>query len=232
MIQLPVGKTVLIFVLFTIMLYIATHLMIPLITEAQNILPIVSWFIAGGILVFVPLFFSAILLARREEKLNELKEILCKLNLKSMSRDDLKAAFIGLISVYILSAAIVIILETADIGFTASPGFMMFDGFKPGEYWMLLIWLPFFFFNIFGEELMWRGYILPRQKKQPYYLILHSVLWGVFHLSFGFGLLITLIPTLIIVPYAVDKTGNTWVGIIIHGVFNGSGFLLLAFNLI
>jgi len=34
---------------------------------------------------------------------------------------------------------------------------------QPGEGWLFLAWLPYFFFNIVGEELLWRGYLLPRQ---------------------------------------------------------------------
>jgi len=34
-----------------------------------------------------------------------------------------------------------------------------------------------------------------------------------------------MIPLLIIVPYIVQKQKNTWVGIIVHGLFAGMGFI-------
>jgi membrane protease YdiL (CAAX protease family) len=56
----------------------------------------------------------------------------------------------------------------------------------------LALWLPFFFFfNIVGEELWWRGFILPRQE--PVFgrrtWVLQGVLHGFFHFSFGPGVL-------------------------------------------
>ena len=51
--------------------------------------------------------------------------------------------------------------------------------------------------------------------------------WTVFHLSFGWMLLLTMLPILIIQPYVMQKTQNTWSGIIIHGLVNGIGFLMV-----
>lgn len=229
---IPLLSTVSIFLVATISLYLGTHLFIPILNEDYGLIPILSWFMTGGILVFLPLFVIAILLAKKETSSADFKTIAHALNLSSMNKRDWKFALVGLLATFIFSAIIMLFIKNNIQNFDPSPGFMKFDGFTPDQYWMILLWLPFFFFNIVGEELMWRGYILPRQKNSYKSLVLHSFLWGVFHLAFGLELLITLIPILIILPYSVYKTKNTLVGIFIHGIFNGSGFLLIALNII
>jgi membrane protease YdiL (CAAX protease family) len=44
------------------------------------------------------------------------------------------------------------------------PPFMSFDPLTPGRYWILLIWVPYWVLNIMGEEILWRGTMLPRQE--------------------------------------------------------------------
>jgi membrane protease YdiL (CAAX protease family) len=115
-----------------------------------------------------------------------------------------------------------------------TPPFMEFQALIGYEKLYLFIWFPMFFFNIVGEELLWRGYILPRQelKHGGYAWIINSVLWFVFHLCFGRDLLIILLPILIIVPYTAYRTRNTLIGIITHGILNGPMFVLVSLGLI
>jgi len=95
---------------------------------------------------------------------------------------------------------------------------------------LLLVWLPMFFFNIAGEELLWRGYIQARLPGG--YWPLCSLLWLMFHLPFGFELLIILVPIIVIVPYVYYKTNNTLAGVLIHGLYNGPVFVAVALGLI
>jgi membrane protease YdiL (CAAX protease family) len=59
----------------------------------------------------------------------------------------------------------------------------------PAQRYILALWLPFFFLNIVGEELWWRGFIQPRQE--PVFghrtWIVQGLLHGAFHVSFGLG---------------------------------------------
>lgn len=91
-----------------------------------------------------------------------------------------------------------------------------------------------FFFNIFGEELLWRGYILPRQELAMGNTawIVNASLWMMFHLCFGVSLLIVLMPIIVVLPYAVQKTGNTNVGILIHALLNGPSFIMISLGII
>jgi len=45
-------------------------------------------------------------------------------------------------------------------------------------------------------------------------------------------LLITLIPLIFIQSYIVQKTKNSWVGVIMHGGINGPSFIAIALGLI
>jgi membrane protease YdiL (CAAX protease family) len=96
------------------------------------------------------------------------------------------------------------------------------------------VWIPFFFFNIVGEELMWRGYILPRQELAfgRYAWVINALLWTVFHLFFGLHLLILLLPSLFIIPYTVYRRKKTLIGIITHALLNGPAFVFVALGIL
>ena len=84
--------------------------------------------------------------------------------------------------------------------------------------------------NILGEELLWHGYLLPRNVVRfgPRAWILNGTGWLLFHLPFGLHLMLLLLPIVLIETWAVQKSGNTWVGVIIHSVVNGPAFVAIA----
>jgi len=104
----------------------------------------------------------------------------------------------------------------------------------PSQYYMLALWLPFFAANIIGEELWWRGFIQPRQE--PVFgnatWAVQGLLLGAFHFSFGPGLMFVLVPGLFAIPWAVQRSRNTSVGIVIHAGVNGPGFLAVSLGLL
>lgn len=81
-----------------------------------------------------------------------------------------------------------------------------------------------------GEEMMWRGYILPRQELThgEHTWLVHRLLWWMFHLSFGASLLLVLLPIIFIQSWVVQRRQNTWIGVLIHGTINGGGFLAIS----
>eukprot|EP01084_Bolivina_argentea_P125403 222196_1 len=93
--------------------------------------------------------------------------------------------FIGLTFVGVLTAVMVQILESQHIKVEAS--FLKFDPLTPGRHWILAVWIPFFFVNIMGEEILWRGIMFPRQELYfgKYTWIVHGVGWFLFHIAFG-----------------------------------------------
>lgn len=156
-----------------------------------------------------------------------------------MSGRDWKFALGGLLIIFIGTGLIMGFSRLLYLKFSipeieTTPSFMKFEPFQGKERLLLLVWLVMFFFNIFGEELLWRGYILPRQELAlgQSAWILNSALWFVFHVAFGIDLLILLLPILIVLPWCVQKTGNTMVGIWIHGLMNGPMFVLVSLGVI
>lgn len=99
---------------------------------------------------------------------------------------------------------------------------------------LLATWVVFFAFNILGEELFWRGYILPRQELAfgSRAWMINGALWALFHLSFGWSLLLMLLPLLFVAPWPVQRRRNVWLGIILHGLYNGVPSLLLALGVL
>jgi hypothetical protein len=90
--------------------------------------------------------------------------------------------------------------------------------------WMHVVIL---FFNIVGEELWWRGYILPRQElsfgKRTF--LLHGILWACFHMYKWVQVPFMFFTTWVI-PFIAQRKKNTWPGMIMHLSLNSSGPLL------
>jgi len=215
-----------------IVLFVAVQYGIPFLHEACGVAPLIGWWLASGIIVFV-LFVGAILAARYRTKANSLRGVLFALNIRSMSKTDTLWALGSLLGVVALTGIVVFIARLFSMDLLSQDvyaSFLRMDKLKPGEYWLFLAWLPYFFFNIVGEEFMWRGYLLPRQSATlgRYAWILNGFLWAIFHIAIGWRIAILLLPIEFIVPYVVQKRQNTWVGIIIHGLYNGSGFVMVA----
>ena len=236
---MSIFKTLAFFIASSILLYLATNFGINFSISKLGMMPMIAWFLNGGI-VFIILFSSAMILLKREQQALTFKIIKEKLNLKPLSKRDLFWTLIGILTISIFSMLIMKGLTRLSelyphkISSSFSPPFLEFHVLDKSQYWIFLIWIPFFFFNIFGEELLWRGFILPRQNlnSDTANWTLNSLGWLLFHLAFGWKLVILLLPILIINPFIVQKTKNTWTGILIHGLINGSGFLLITLGVL
>lgn len=88
--------------------------------------------------------------------------------------------------------------------------------------------LVFLLLNIFGEELWWRGYILPRQELRHgnYTWLLHGILWAFFHV-YKWWAVPFMLATTPIVPFIAQRLKNTTPGVIIHLIINGSGIAIV-----
>ena len=86
------------------------------------------------------------------------------------------------------------------------------------------------FFNIFGEELLWRGYLLPRQQLQygKWTWLIHGLLWTGWHFFWKWNLL-SILPIALAIPFVAQKTGNSWIEIIAHGLLNFIPFVALVY---
>lgn len=224
-----------IFLLFTAWFYLLVLILIPFLKTNWDLNPALHWFITGYFL-FIPLFVTAIWGVVREGA-NSLSSVLSSLRLKRLTRNDWIIAFSVTLIIFVLNGAIMgismLLHKTAGTALLeTTPPFMKFEPFAGREKLLLLIWLPMFVFNILGEELLWRGYIQTRMRSREKQLWpLLSLFWLIFHLPFGLGLMIMLLPCMILLPWAVYKTQNAWVGVIIHGVYNGPMFVLISLGI-
>jgi membrane protease YdiL (CAAX protease family) len=118
------------------------------------------------------------------------------------------------------------------MGLDATPFFFRNMPLDSGRMWILYVWPLFFFFNIFGEEFLWRGYIQPRQellhKKWTWFF--QGIFWAVWHIPMGFDLIFASLPIFFILPAVVQIRQNTTIAIVVHAIFGEFGFLAISFG--
>lgn len=229
--KLGYGRAAAIFLGFTVYFYFLVLLLIPWLKARFDLNPAMHWFITGYCL-FIPLFAGALLLVRREGRV-PIREALF---VKPLGRRDWTYALGGTLLCFFSTGVIFGAAQAAVRLFGSrplepTPWFMAFEPFAGPERLLLLVWLPMFALNILGEELMWRGYIQARLPGRHSWLAV-SLMWFLFHAPFGMDLMIMLLPIVVILPYAVQKTRNTTVGIVIHAFYNGPSFVLIALGVI
>lgn len=100
-----------------------------------------------------------------------------------------------------------------------------------GNWWPVLLYFVIYVFNVFGEELWWRGYILPRQESSlgAGAWVAHGLFWNLFHWFFYWDL-IALLPVCLALSWAAQRTRNTWTAILAHGILNGFGLARIVMN--
>lgn len=229
--ELTILNAVAIFGLATLYFFTLLLLLFPYLKQNFNLNPALYWFITGYC-IFIPLFLFAVFSVRKEGN-SSFHELLQALNIKKLDKTDWLYSLISIILIFVFTGIIfgVSVLLNKYFGIrllNTSPSFM--EGMKPFvglEKLLLLVWFPMFFFNIVGEEILWRGYIQSRLKTK-YAWIICSLLWAFFHLPFGIDLIIMALPALIIIPYIFYKRPNTLISIIIHGVYNGPIFVMIS----
>lgn len=85
--------------------------------------------------------------------------------------------------------------------------------------------------NIGGEELWWRGIILPRQELVfgKWTWLLHGVLWNLFHFFYhsSAASVVSYMVATIPISFVAQQTRNTWPGIIAHFIANSAVLTML-----
>jgi len=82
--------------------------------------------------------------------------------------------------------------------------------------------------NIFGEELFWRGIVFPRQELTHgrNTFLIHGLIWAFTHL-FQYWLIFPILLSSFALSYLIQRTKNTWVGIIAHMINNAFPFVIM-----
>lgn len=85
--------------------------------------------------------------------------------------------------------------------------------------------------NIGGEELWWRGIILPRQELAfgKWTWLVHGMLWNLFHFFYHTSLasVVSYMVSTLSIAFVAQRTRNTWPGIIAHIVGNSAVLTVL-----
>lgn len=213
----------------TILNFIACQFAIPYLDSTQSIPIEVSYFLSVGLLVLVPMFFMALYLSGKEARSFKIKDVLERMRVKRLSGIDwiwTIGAFIALS----LSSFIIAKVVMPELKMDATPFFFKNMPLDSDHIWILYVWPLFFFFNIFGEEFLWRGYIQPRQEllNKNWTWLVHGLFWAIWHIPMGFDLILAATPIFFVLPAVVQICQNTTIAIVVHAVFGGFGFLTLA----
>ena len=97
--------------------------------------------------------------------------------------------------------------------------------------WVAVMYLFGGLFNIFGEELWFRGYILPRQEKvfSNRAWVANGLMFTLNHIWQPWNLLLIL-PGSLVGAFVVQRRKNTWILIISHGLANAILLILIILN--
>ena len=138
-------------------------------------------------------------------------------------------AFIFLNIAYgVFSQAGIALFDLSATAGTISSVSDVLDGSVQGRWEIVFLFVMVLVFNVAGEELWWRGIILPRQELTygRWTWIIHGLLWTAFHV-FKWWDLLGLLPVCLIIAYISQRTRNNWPALIAHGLFNGLVFYLV-----
>ncbi len=227
-------KSFAIFGIASMILIIETQFLIPYLSKVTGWEAVIFWFVVAGLGLFLPLLITSTLILKNEGYRFNKKVWNERLRFKNMTRADWLWSIGAIVAIGILSAFIIEIIKAFVGEVNHQPPFMSFEPLTNGRYWILLIWFPYWLLNIMGEEILWRGTLLPRQEIVfgRFTWLFHGFFWGIFHIGFGWQLLITLLPILFIQSYVVQRQKNSWIGVIIHAGINGPSFIAISFGFI
>lgn len=110
---------------------------------------------------------------------------------------------------------------------------MHLEPLGPGRYWIFVAWLPFWLLNILGEEILWRGVVLPRQEQAfgARAWAVNGAGWLLFHIAFGWRFVLMLIPICFILPWVAQRRRSSWPGVLIHAGLNGPASVTIALGI-
>ena len=217
-----------------ILMLLQTKYLIPYLSRITGQETILFWFIVAGLGIFTPLIILGVVILKKEGfRINNIT-ITSRLRFRKLTKSDILWTLSGFIAIAVLSGFVMKIISFFIGQFDHSPSFMTFEPLTKGRYWLLLVWLPYWVLNILGEEFIWRGVMLPRQELVfgKYTWVIHGFGWGLFHVAFGWKLMITLIPIIFIQSFVVQKTKNTWTGVLLHAGINGPSFIAISLGLL
>lgn len=100
---------------------------------------------------------------------------------------------------------------------------------SPEAAWLIPFWLLYVVVGVPAEELVWRGYLLPGQERRHgrWAWLVNGLLWNVpFHL-YTISHCLSDLPFYLILPFVVQRVGNTWVAMGVHALLVSLAYVLI-----
>lgn len=218
-----------VFALGAVLLLVAIRGLVPVLVGQYEWDPLLGWFAAAGLGVFLPLVLLGFVLVRSEGRYPGAGLWANRLRFRRLHRSDWLALCVSLAAVALLTAPVALALLYFQGPSALHPTFLPGLPLSSGRYWLLSVWVVFWTVNVLGEEFLWRGVLLPRQEAAHgrWAWIFNGVGWSVFHAAMGWQLVL-LLPLSFVLPYAVQRSGNTSVGVILHAAINGPAFVAIS----
>ena len=198
-------------------MYVATRFAIPNAVQTSGWPPLIWWFAIGGFWVFTPLIFMALggLRVETDETASLWRQRLrFRLNWGLHGRTIL-SAFAAIAALTVLIAILLPLVGVA----LERPAFLALAPLSGREPWLWVTAVAFVGWNVFCQEILWRGVILPRQEVQ-----FGETAWRlnaagsvIFNLAFGSTALALMLPALVIIPFVAQRTKSTPAALLLHG---------------
>ncbi len=156
--------SLIIFLSAALLLWIQTHLTIPYLSQTTGHEPVLYWFLIGGLGVFFPLIILAWILLIKKDAFKNRRWGVSRLFFRGMNKSDWFWTIGSIMVIGLLSAALLKGLQIVYGPINHNPPFMRFIPPESRQLEFLALWFPYWILNIMGEEILWRGVMLPRQE--------------------------------------------------------------------
>lgn len=225
-----------IFVISSLLITVSIYIIIPMFMKTGLLFG--EAYLFCFYFPFFILFIGSIIIFKLENNKWDLKTFFKRLRLNRLDKNTLiwTIIFLFIVSFGYLCASIIGKYIANNIDFLSPPDFMpgglnpnksmqpgyFFDVPLSGKWWFAIAYFVGWFFNIFGEEFMFRGILLPMNEKTfgNNAWIFQGILWGFWHIYWKWIFLPFIFLVSLPLLYVVYKKKNTWISIIIHGTLN------------
>jgi membrane protease YdiL (CAAX protease family) len=193
---------------------------------ATGLDPFIAWMLLAAPFVFTPILGLGWLVLRSEGQSFSKPALVDRLRLHRPTGRDWLWTAAGIVAIGAASAAMMALCNRLGLDidpFHRTP--------RPwSSAWVVALWLVYWPLNIWGEELVWRGVLLPRMESAlgARAWLANALLWAAFHTGFGIGNILVVSPTLVLVPLLAQRRRSTWVAVALHAGLSLPGMVGIA----